>query len=55
MNQIGHAKVCDEARAGKPYSGKLYVRFDEGSGGHTRSYSTFLGVKESLHFAVLGA
>lgn len=32
MNQLGHAKVCDEARAGKPYSGKLYVRFDEGSG-----------------------
>jgi hypothetical protein len=24
--------ACDEAPAGKPYSGNLYLRFDEGSG-----------------------
>ena len=27
------AKACDEERVRKPYSGNLYVRFDEGSSG----------------------
>ena len=34
------AKACDEERVRKPYSGNLFVRFDEGSGVIPRSYST---------------
>ncbi len=29
---VNLAKACDEERARKPYSGNLYLRFDEGSG-----------------------
>ena len=29
---VNLAKACDEERVRKPYSGNLYLRFDEGSG-----------------------
>jgi len=32
--------ACDDALAGKPYSGNLSLRFDEGSGLNIHSYST---------------
>jgi len=38
--------ACDDALAGKPYSGNLSLRFDEGSGLNIHSYST-----KKLHFS----
>ena len=52
-NPLAHA--CDDTVAGKPCTGNLYARFEEGSGGlASRSYSTEAGgvkpVFESPHF-----